>query len=130
MRDALSIFDQAASFCQGNITYAKVIEDLNVLDADNYFNIIDLCLENKTAELMALLDGIIRKGFDGANLISGLAVHTRNVLMARDEQTLPLLHAGERQTARYREQAQRCTPKFLYSADAARRGRRGARAWP
>ena len=116
MRDALSIFDQAASFCQGNITYAKVIEDLNVLDADNYFNIIDLCLENKTAELMALLDGIIRKGFDGANLISGLAVHPRNVLMARDEQTLPLLHTGERQTARYREQAKRCTPKFLYNA--------------
>lgn len=116
MRDALSIFDQAASFCQGDITYAKVIEDLNVLDADNYFNIIDLCLQNKTAELMSLLDGIIRKGFDGANLISGLAAHTRNVLMARDEQTLPLLHAGERQTARYREQAQRCTPKFLYSA--------------
>lgn len=116
MRDALSIFDQAASFCQGNITYAKVIEDLNVLDADNYFNIIDLCLDNKTAELMALLDGIIRKGFDGANLISGLAVHTRNVLMALDEQTLPLLHAGERQTARYREQAKRCTQKFLYNA--------------
>ena len=116
MRDALSIFDQAASFCQGNITYAKVIEDLNVLDADNYFNIIDLCLENKTVELMALLDGIIRKGFDGANLISGLAVHTRNVLMARDEQTLPLLHTGERQTARYREQAKKCTPKFLYNA--------------
>lgn len=116
MRDALSIFDQAANFCQGDITYAKVIEDLNVLDADNYFNIIDLCLQNKTAELMALLDSIIRKGFDGANLISGLAAHTRNVLMARDEQTLPLLHAGERQTARYREQAQRCTPKFLYSA--------------
>ena len=116
MRDALSIFDQAASFCQGDVTYAKVIEDLNVLDADNYFNIIDLCLENKTAELMALLDGIIRKGFDGANLISGLAVHTRNVLMAHDEQTLPLLHAGERQTARYREQAKRCTPKFLYNA--------------
>ena len=116
MRDALSIFDQAASFCQGDITYAKVIEDLNVLDADNYFNIIDLCLQNKTAELMALLDSIIRKGFDGANLISGLAAHTRNVLMARDEQTLPLLHAGERQTERYRDQAQRCTPKFLYSA--------------
>ena len=116
MRDALSIFDQAASFCQGDITYAKVIEDLNVLDADNYFNIIDPCLQNKTAELMSLLDGIIRKGFDGANLISGLAAHTRNVLMARDEQTLPLLHAGERQTARYRDQAQRCTPKFLYSA--------------
>ena len=47
MRDALSIFDQAASFCQGNITYQKVIEDLNVLDEENYFNIIDLALENR-----------------------------------------------------------------------------------
>ena len=56
MRDALSVFDQAASFCQGNITYKKVIEDLNVLDADNYFNIIDLCLENKAADVMVLLN--------------------------------------------------------------------------
>ena len=51
MRDALSIFDQAASFSQGNITYQKVIEDLNVLDAENYFNIIDLALENKVSEI-------------------------------------------------------------------------------
>ena len=54
MRDALSIFDQAASFSQGNITYQKVIEDLNVLDADNYFNIVDLSLENKVPEIMVL----------------------------------------------------------------------------
>ena len=54
MRDALSIFDQTASFCQGNITYAKVIEDLNVLDAENYFNIIDLSLQNKVSDVMVL----------------------------------------------------------------------------
>ena len=90
MRDALSVFDQAASFCQGNITYKKVIEDLNVLDADNYFNIIDLCLENKAADVMVLLNNIINKGFDGGHLINGLAVHVRNVMMAKDEQTLPL----------------------------------------
>ena len=116
MRDALSVFDQAASFCQGNITYKKVIEDLNVLDADNYFRIVELCLENKTAEVMALLNDIINKGFDGSHLISGLAVHVRNVLMAKDEQTLPLLQTSERQMERYKEQAKKCPAKFLYNA--------------
>ena len=116
MRDALSVFDQAASFCQGNITYQKVIEDLNVLDADNYFNIIDLCLENKTAEVMALLNSVINKGFDGSHLISGLAIHVRNVLMAKDEQTLPLLQTSARQAERYKEQAKKCPAKFLYKA--------------
>jgi len=116
MRDALSVFDQAAGFCQGNITYKKVIEDLNVLDTDNYFNIIDLCLENKAAEVMVLLDEIINKGFDGGNLISGLAVHVRNVLMAKDEQTVPLLQVSQRQAERYKEQAQKCPVNFLYKA--------------
>lgn len=116
MRDALSVFDQAASFCQGNITYQKVIEDLNVLDTDNYFKIIDLCLENKVSEVMLLLNSVINKGFDGANLISGLAVHVRNVLMAKDPQTLPLLEVSEKNAARYKEQATRCPVKFLYSA--------------
>lgn len=116
MRDALSVFDQAASFCQGNITYKKVIEDLNVLDADNYFNIIDLCLENKAADVLVLLDGVINKGFDGGNLINGLAVHVRNVLMAKDEQTLPLLQVSQRQTERYKEQALKCPTNFLYKA--------------
>lgn len=116
MRDALSVFDQAASFCQGNITYQKVIEDLNVLDADNYFNIIDLCLANKSADVMVLINNIINKGFDGSHLISGLAVHVRNVLMAKDEQTLPLLQTSQRQVERYKEQAKKCPANFLYKA--------------
>lgn len=116
MRDALSVFDQAASFCQGNITYKKVIEDLNVLDADNYFRIIDLCLDNKASDIMLLLDGIISAGFDGGNLIGGLATHVRNVMMAKDEQTLPLLHVSERQKAKYAEQAKKCPTEFLYKA--------------
>ena len=116
MRDALSVFDQAASFCQGNITYKKVIEDLNVLDADNYFRIIDLCLDNKASDIMLLLDGIINAGFDGGNLIGGLATHVRNVMMAKDEQTLPLLHVSERQKAKYAEQAKKCPTEFLYKA--------------
>ncbi len=116
MRDALSIFDQAASFCQGKITYEKVIEDLNVLDSDNYFRIVDLCLENRVADIMVLLNGIINKGFDGGLLIAGLARHVRNVLMAKDDSTLPLLEVSERQIERYREQAKKCDTRFLYQA--------------
>ena len=116
MRDALSIFDQAASFSQGNITYQKVIEDLNVLDEDNYFNIINLALENKVSDIMVLLNNVINKGFDGGHLINGLASHVRNVLMAKDAQTLPLLEVSEQQRKRYQEQAQKCPTLFLYNA--------------
>ena len=116
MRDALSIFDQAASFSQGNITYQKVIEDLNVLDEDNYFNIIYLALENKVSDIMVLLNNVINKGFDGGHLINGLASHVRNVLMAKDVQTLPLLEVSEQQRKRYQEQAQKCPTLFLYNA--------------
>ena len=116
MRDALSIFDQTASFCQGNITYAKVIEDLNELDADNYFKFVDYALANKVSECMVLLNSIIEKGFDGGNLINGLASHVRNVLMAKDEQTLKLLEVSEQQRAKYSAQAKACPTQFLYKA--------------
>ena len=116
MRDALSIFDQAISFCQGNITYDKVIEDLNVLDSEYYFKIIDYSLENKVSEVMVLLNTIISKGFDGGNLISGLAAHVRNVMMAKDKQTLPLLEVSQRQVEKFAEQAKKCDNKFLYRA--------------
>ena len=116
MRDALSIFDQAASFCQGNITYQKVIEDLNVLDSENYFQIIDLAINNKVADIMVLLNQIINKGFDAGLLVQGLAKHVRNVLMAKDPQTLPLLEVSDQQRQRYQEQAQRCETRMLYEA--------------
>lgn len=116
MRDALSIFDQAASFSQGNITYQKVIEDLNVLDSENYFNIVDLSVENKVPEIMVLLNNVINKGFDAGNLVNGLASHVRNVLMAKDSQTLPLLETSEQQRQRYQEQAAKCPTQFLYKA--------------
>ena len=116
MRDALSIFDQAASFCQGNITYEKVIEDLNVLDIENYFQIIDLANQNKVSEIMVLLNKIINKGFDGGLLIQGLAKHVRNVLMAKDSETLPLLEVSDQQRERYQAQAKTCETRFLYQA--------------
>lgn len=116
MRDALSVFDQAASFCQGNITYAKVTEDLNVLDTDNYFNIVDLSLQNKVSDAMLLLNSIIAKGFAGGHFINGLASHIRNVLMAKDAQTLPLLEVSLQQRQKYEEQAKKCPTTFLYQA--------------
>ena len=116
MRDALSIFDQAASFCQGDITYQKVIEDLNVLDSDNYFKLVDLAIENKISQMMVVLDGILNKGFDGGNMIQGLAQHVRNVMMAKDPQTLPLLEASDEQKAKYAEQAKKAPIPFLYKA--------------
>ena len=116
MRDALSIFDQAASFCQGIITYKKVIEDLNVLDSENYFQMIDLSINNKVSDIMVLLNSIINKGFDAGLLIQGLAKHVRNVLMAKDPQTLPLLEVSDQQRQRYQEQAQKCETRMLYEA--------------
>ena len=116
MRDALSIFDQAVSFCQGNLTYQKVTEDLNVLDSDNYFKLIDCALENNVPEMMLLLNGILDKGFDGGNMILGLAQHVRNVLMAKDAKTLPLLETSEAQKAKYQQQAQKAPTPFLYKA--------------
>ena len=116
MRDALSIFDQAASFCQGNITYQKVIEDLNVLDSEYYFRIVDLSIINKVSDIMVLFNDIVNKGFDGGLLIQGLAKHVRNVLMAKDPQTLSLLEVSEQARQRFTEQAQKTDTRFLYSA--------------
>lgn len=116
MRDALSIFDQVTSFCQGNITYKGVIEDLNVLDSDYYFRMVDLSLENKVSDIMLLLNQIISKGFDGSGVVQGLATHIRNVMMAKDAQTLPLLETSDEQRKRFQEQAAKCPTPFLYRA--------------
>lgn len=116
MRDALSIFDQVVSYSQGNITLEKVIEDLNVLESDNHFRIIDLALENKVGDIMLLLNDIINKGFDPGHLINGLAAHVRNVMMAKDAATLPLLEVSQQQKEKFQQQAQKCPTKFLYAA--------------
>ena len=116
MRDALSIFDQVASFSQGNITYEKVIEDLNVLDSDNYFRFVELSLQNKVSDVMLLLNNIISKGFDPGQCIGGLAQHIRNVLMAKDPATLPLLETSEGIRQRYQQQAIQAPTTFLYQA--------------
>ena len=116
MRDALSIFDQVVSFCDGDVTYAKVIEDLNVLDYDEYFAMTDHILKGEIPDMMIALNRIISKGFEANYFISGLASHFRNLLMARDEQTGQLLEVSERVQQRYHEQALRCQPKVIYRA--------------
>ena len=116
MRDALSIFDQAASFSQGDITYKKVLEDLNILDSEYYFKVIDQALENKASDIMVLFNQVLSKGFDAGRFVNGLATHVRNVLMARDAETIALLEVSEQQQQRYKEQAQRCSVPFLYKA--------------
>ena len=116
MRDALSIFDQVASFCEGNITYQRTIENLNVLDSDYYFRLTDYFLEGKITECMLTLNEILSKGFEGQHFIGGLSSHLRNLLVSQDAQTAGLIEASEEVRNRYLEQAQRCKPKFLFRA--------------
>ncbi|MBP3829485.1 MAG: DNA polymerase III subunit gamma/tau [Bacteroidaceae bacterium] len=116
MRDALSIFDQVVSYTGGNITYQQVIENLNVLDYDYYFRLVDLLLEKKISESLLLYNEILAKGFEGGPFISGLASHLRDLLVSRDPQTAQLLEASDDIRKRYVEQAQRCRPQWLYRA--------------
>lgn len=114
MRDALSIFDQMVSFTGGEITYTKALENLNVLDAEYYFKLVDHFLKHEVEPCILLLDEIIKKGFDPGIFIGGLASHLRDLMVSRDPQTLPLLEASESMKQRFVEQSQRCPQKFLY----------------
>ncbi len=116
MRDAMSIFDQVAGYSDGNITYKKVVEDLNVLDYDYYFSMTDALLKADVPQALLLLNEILSKGFDGNHFIGGLASHFRDLLVAHDEQTLPLLEVSASVREHYKEQARRCAPRFLYRA--------------
>jgi len=116
MRDALSIFDQVASFTGGNITYKGVIENLNVLDYEYYFQLVDNFLDNKVPETMLLLNDILKSGFDAHHFVTGLASHFRDLLVSRDPITLPLLEVGAGIRERYQTQAQKCDQKFLFRA--------------
>ena len=116
MRDALSIFDQVVSFCGNKITYQGVISNLNVLDYDYYFRFTDLFIEHKISETMLLFDEVLRRGFDGGNFITNLTAHLRDLLVSREEATLPLLEVSHDVRERYREQAQKCNERFLIHA--------------
>ena len=116
MRDALSIFDQMVSFTNGNLTYEKVCASLNVLSTEYYFRLVDHFLANEVAPCMLIFNEVLCKGFDGGNFIAGMASHMRQLLVAKDATTLPLLEVSERTKAKYQEQASKCTSKFIYNA--------------
>jgi DNA polymerase-3 subunit gamma/tau len=116
MRDALSIFDQVVSFTGGNVTYKAVIENLNVLDYEYYFKLTDCILANNVPEGMLILDEILGKGFDGNNIITGIASHFRDLLLCKDPRTAELFEVGASIRERYIGTAGRCTNEFLYKA--------------
>ena len=116
MRDALSIFDQIASFTAGNITYNAVIENLNVLDYEYYFRLTDAFLSANVPATLLLYKEICDKGFESQHFVSGLSNHFRNLLVSKDAATLSLLEMGEATAKRYGEQATKCDTRLLYKA--------------
>ena len=116
MRDALSLFDQMANFTQGDLTYNKVIESLNVLDYEYYFRLTDFILEKKVSQCLLLFNEILNKGFEGNIFIEGTATHFRDLLVNSDEATASLFEGSSELRDRYVEQARRCKPQMLFKA--------------
>lgn len=116
MRDALSLFDQMVSFTQGDLTYSKVIESLNVLDYEYYFRLTQNMLLGETAQALLLFNNVLSHGFEGNIFIEGAASHFRDLLVASDAATMPLFEGSEELGRRYAEQAGKCKPRMLISA--------------
>jgi DNA polymerase-3 subunit gamma/tau len=116
MRDALSIFDRIVSAAGKRITYQDVIENLNILDYDYYFRVVEALLTENLSQMMLIFDEILRKGFDMELFVNGLGEHLRNLLVCKDEQMLKLLDVGETQRERYKKQAQLTPTSFILTA--------------
>ena len=116
MRDALSIFDQIVSFSGKNITYKDVISNLNVLDYDYYFRVVDLFLVNDIPNSLLLFNEILDHGFDGHHFITGLSSHFRDLMVSKDPVTIQLLEVGGEIKEKYKIQASRCDRDFLIGA--------------
>jgi len=113
LRDALSIFDQMVSFSGNNITYKDVIANLNVLDYEYYFGMVENILANDINSILLLLNEVINKGFDPQNFIQGMANHLRNLLLGKDQRVVDLMEVSSQLKARYTKQAERCSTEFL-----------------
>ena len=116
LRDALSIFDQMVSFSGKNITYKDVIDNLNVLDYDYYFQIVDHILHGNTSDILLILNDIISKGFEPQHFINGLGNHLRSLMVCKDPITVQLLEVSEQLRQRYLAQSQACPMPFLIRA--------------
>ena len=116
LRDALSIFDQMVSFSGKNITYKDVIDNLNVLDYDYYFQIVDHILQGQTSDILLILNDIISKGFEPQHFVSGMGNHLRSLMVCKDAVTVQLLEVSEQLKQKYLAQAQACPLPFLIKA--------------
>jgi len=116
LRDALSIFDRIVSFSGDKIQYEDVIANLNVLDYDYYFKIVDALLQEDVSSVMLTFDTILRHGFEPDIFMTGLAEHIRNILVCKDSQTLQLLEVSGSLQERYQQQAQLTPSTFLLTA--------------
>jgi DNA polymerase III subunit gamma/tau len=116
LRDALSIFDQIVSFSGKRIIYKDVIDNLNVLDYEYYFNTIDSALQGNVSGVLMIFNEVLEKGFDGHNFVTGLNSHLRDLLVSKDEITVRLLEATPSVKQRYLQQAQRSPVDFLFRA--------------
>ena len=116
MRDALSIFDQIASFTERNITYDQTIKNLNVIDYEVFFQITDTFLKGDFPEALNIFNDVLNKGFESVYFINGLASHYRNILICREQNTVNLLQVGERAKELYMKYARLCSVRFLFNA--------------
>ena len=119
MRDALTLFDQVVAYCGNTVDYASVIKNLNVLDYDYYFKLIDNSLEGKFADSLVLFDEVLSKGFNALYFVGGLGNHLRNLLICKETASAKLLEVSPELEVKYRQQSQRCPLKFLFKALAA-----------
>ena len=116
LRDALSIFDQMVTFCGNNLTYKSTIENLNVLDYEYYFKIIDAAEKEDIPTAILLLNDILEKGFDGHNFVNGLADHYRNLLVCKDPRTSSLLEVPDSIQKKFEEQAKTINSMLIMRA--------------
>ena len=116
MRDALTIFDQTVAFCGTDIHYEDVIRNLNVLDYEYSFKLVDAFLAKDYATALLVFDEILAKGFNALHFVSALGSHLRDLLVSRTGGLDALLDLPDSLRARYRDQAARCSVKFIYEA--------------
>ncbi len=116
MRDALSMFDRILAFSGGKLPLSAVLENLNILDYDVYFGLMDSFLAEDLAEVLHVFQRVLERGFEGDVFLSGLAEHLRNLLVARDTATHDLLESSEELRERYLQQAAIVSPSWLVSA--------------
>ena len=116
MRDALSMFDKAVSFCGDRLEYKQVARTLNVLDYDTYFDITAMLLAGDYARALIAFDEVLSRGFSGQTFMAGLNRHMRDLLMARQPETLRLIEMTGTLLERYRAQAGACDTEFLFGA--------------